>query len=119
MAHVGRTLASNDATDALVKKPLLEAMSGMFLGEIGSRSDPLANPLKADYQGFPRLYLNAGSAETLLDNATDLAEIAKAGGVDVTLSVVDGMQHVFPCLAGRAREADDELRRIARWFKGS
>jgi epsilon-lactone hydrolase len=37
----------------------------------------------------------------------------------VTLSVVDGMQHVFPFLAGRAVEADEELRRIAKWFKGS
>jgi monoterpene epsilon-lactone hydrolase len=119
MEHVGRTLASNDATDALVKKPMLEAMSGMFLGEKGSRIDPLTNPLKADYRGFPRLYINAGSCETLLDNATDLAEIAKASGVDVTLSIVDGMQHVFPCLAGRAREADDELLRIARWFKAA
>jgi len=30
--------------------------------------------------------------------------------VDVTLSVVDGMQHVFPFLAGRAAAADEELR---------
>ena len=119
MEHVGKTLQTNAATDALVSKAVLEAMSGMFLGEQGSRTNPLANPLKASYQGFPRLYLNAGSQETLLDNATDLAGIAKAAGVDVTLSVVDGMQHVFPFLAGRAVEADDELRRIAQWFKAA
>jgi acetyl esterase/lipase len=119
MELVGKTLQTNEATDALVKKPILEAMSGMFLGEKGSRTDPLANPLKADFKGFPRLYVNAGAAETLLDNATDLAARAKAHGVDVTLSVVDGMQHVFPFLAGRAVEADDELRRIARWYRGA
>ncbi|OGB13547.1 MAG: esterase [Burkholderiales bacterium RIFCSPLOWO2_12_67_14] len=117
MEHVGKTLQINAATDALVSKAVLEAMSGMFLGEKGSRTNPLANPLKANYTGFPRLYINAGSLETLLDNATDLAEIAKAAGVNVTLSVVDGMQHVFPFLAGRAVEADDEMRRIAKWFK--
>lgn len=119
MEHVGKTLESNDATDALVKKAVLEAMSGMFLGEKGSRTNPLANPLKADFKGFPRLYINAGAVETLLDNATDLAKIAKAAGVNVALSVVDGMQHVFPFLAGRAVEADDEMRRIAQWFKGA
>lgn len=119
MEHVGKTLETNAATDALVSKAILQAMSGMFLGETGSRTDPLANPLKADYRGFPRLYINAGSAETLLDNAQDLTAVAKAAGVDVTLSVVDGMQHVFPFLAGRAPEADDELRRIARWFQGA
>lgn len=119
MEHVGKTLQINAATDALVSKAVLEAMSGMFLGEKGSRTNPLANPLKASYTGFPRLYINAGSLETLLDNASDLAGIAKAAGVDVTLSVVDGMQHVFPFLAGRAVEADDEMRGIAQWFKGA
>ena len=119
MEQVGRTLDSNQATDALVSKAILEGMSGMFLGEHGSRTAPLANPLKANYKNFPRLYVNAGSKETLLDNAVDLAEIARGAGVDVTLSVVDGMQHVFPCLAGRAREADEELSRIARWFKAA
>jgi acetyl esterase/lipase len=119
MEHVGKTLQTNAATDALVSKAVLEAMSGMYLGEKGSRTNPLANPLKASYTGFPRLYITAGSLETLLDNATDLAGIAKAAGVDVTLSVVDGMQHVFPCLAGRAVEADDEMRRVAQWFKGA
>ncbi|MDO8177857.1 MAG: alpha/beta hydrolase [Undibacterium sp.] len=117
MEHIGKTLESNHATDALVSKAVLEGMSGMFLGENGSRSNPLANPLKADYKGFPRMYLNVGSQETLLDNATDLARLANAAGVNVTLSVVEGMQHVFPILAGRAVEADDELSRIAHWFK--
>lgn len=119
MEHVGKTLETNAATEALCSKAVLEAMSGMFLGEKGSRTNPLANPLKASYKGYPRLYLNAGELETLRDNAEDLARIAKADGVDVTLSVVGGMQHVFPFLAGRAVEADDELRRIATWFKGA
>ena len=119
MEHVGKTLETNAATDALVSKGILEGMSGMFLGEKGSPTDPLANPLNADYRGFPRLYINAGEVETLLDNAQDLARMAKAAGVSVTLSVVGGMQHVFPILAGRAAEADDELRRVAKWFKGA
>lgn len=119
MEHVGKTLQTNAATDALVSKPILEAMSGMFLGDKGSRTDPLANPLKADYRGFPRLYVNSGEVEALLDNTQDLARIAKAAGVSVTLSVVGGMQHVFPMLAGRSAQADDELRRIAKWFKGA
>lgn len=119
MEHIGKTLGTNHATDALVSKAILQGMSGMFLGETGSRTNPLANPLKASYQSFPRLYIAVGSLETLLDNATDLAHISKAAGGDVTLSVVDGMQHVFPILAGRAREADDELSRVAKWFKSA
>jgi epsilon-lactone hydrolase len=118
MELIGRTLETNAATDALVNLSVVQSMSAMFLGDNGSRTNPLANPLKANYKaGFPPLYIAAGGAETLLDNATGLAEIAKSAGVRVTLSVVEDMQHAFTLLAGRAVEADDELDRIADWFK--
>lgn len=118
MEHAGETLETNAATDALVQRQILEGMSAMFLGGTGQAKDPLANPLYADFTGFPRLYIDAGSSETLLDNATRLAEVARSAGVEVTLSIVDGMQHVFPILAGRAKEADEEIARIARWYAG-
>lgn len=117
MEMSGDTLVSNDATDALVKRPVLEAMAGMFLGEAGKANDPLANPLYADYKGFPALYINAGGVEALLDDSIRLHERASASGVNSTLSVVDGMQHVFPFLAGRAEEADSEIQKIAVWYK--
>jgi acetyl esterase/lipase len=119
MENAGATLETNDATDALITVPLLEGMIAGVLaeGKIDPRT-PLANPLYADFSGFPRFYVNAGGAESLLDNATRLTDRARAAGVDVTLSVVDGMQHVFPVLAGRAREADEELAAIAEWYRG-
>jgi acetyl esterase/lipase len=117
MENAGDTLVTNDGTDALINVPLLEGMIAGVLagGEIDPRT-PLANPLYADFTGFPRLYINAGALESLVDNATRLSERAERAGVDVTLSVVAGMQHVFPCLAGRASEADEEIRKIADWY---
>jgi monoterpene epsilon-lactone hydrolase len=117
MENKGETLRTNDATDALITVELLEGMIAGVLGEAVHPATPLANPLYADFTGFPRLYVNAGGAESLLDNATRLAERARAAGVDVTLSVVDGMQHVFPFLAGRAHEADEEIAAIGRWYR--
>lgn len=117
MELTGGTLESNAATDGLVQAPVLEAMRGMFLGENNSPTDPLANPLKADFAGYPSLYINAGGAETLLDDAKRLNDLASAAGVNTTLSIADGMQHVFPFLAGRAPEADDEIAKIAAWYK--
>lgn len=117
MALRGATLETNASTDALVGRPILEAMVGMFLGGKTSALDALANPLENDFAGFPPLYVNAGGAETLLSDSQSLYTKAKAQGVNVTLSVVPGMQHVFPALAGRAPEADAELARIARWYR--
>jgi monoterpene epsilon-lactone hydrolase len=117
MELTGGTLQSNEATDALVSVGILEAMRGMFLGEGGSPTDQIANPLKSDFAGYPPLYVNAGGDETLLDDARRVADQATAAGVRTTLSVVDDMQHVFPFLAGRAPEADAEIAKIASWYK--
>lgn len=117
MELTGGTLKSNEATDGLVSAAVLEGMRGMFLGENGSPTDPLANPLKSDLAGFPPLYVNAGSVETLLEDARRVTDQAKAAGVDVTLSIVEDMQHVFPFLAGRAPKADAEIAKVASWYK--
>jgi len=116
MENAGETLRTKQATDALITVPLLEGMIAGVLGDRTSPKAPLANPLYADFSGFPRLYVNAGGDEALLDNATRLARRAEDAGVDVTLSVVDGQQHVFPFNAGRTAAADNEIARIAKWY---
>src|SRR3954453_2672747 len=62
MENAGETLKTNAATDALVTEALLEGMIAGVLadGDIHPAT-PLANPLYADFTGFPRLYVNAGS----------------------------------------------------------
>lgn len=118
MENKGETLVTNDATDALITVGLLEGMIAGVLGGTTSPTAPLANPLYADFTGFPRLYVTAGGAESLLDNATRLDELARAAGVDVTLSVVEGQQHVFVFNAGRTAAADDQIAAIAKWHAG-
>lgn len=119
MEHTGETLERNRPTDALVQKEILQGMSAMFLGEGNDhlRTDPLANPAYADFAGFPRMYINVGTHETLQDNGETVAARAKDAGADVTLNVVDGQQHVFPFMAGRAKVADDELAAIGEWYR--
>jgi monoterpene epsilon-lactone hydrolase len=109
--------ATNSATDALVGRGLLEAMVGMFLGSKTDPRDPLANPLENDFKGFPPLYINAGGFETLLSDSETLHAKARAADVNTILLVAPGMQHVFPALAGRAPEADEELGRITAWYQ--
>ncbi len=116
MEHTGLSIETNSATDMLVNRAMLEGLASTYLAG-ASPADPLANPLKAELAGLPPVYVNAGSSEALLSDTTRFAEAATLAGVSVTLSIVDGMQHVFPCLAGRAKVADDELAKVGQWLR--
>ncbi|MGH9000147.1 MAG: alpha/beta hydrolase [Acidimicrobiia bacterium] len=112
----GETMDSRAATDALVSRPLAEQMVGLYIAD-ASPVDPLANPLHADLSGLPPAYVEAGDDEMLLDDAVRFAQLAEKAGVDVTLNVEPGMQHVFQCLAGRAPEADRAVAAIGAWLR--
>lgn len=116
MENRGKTLATNNDTDALITAELLEGMIAGVLGDAIDPKTPLANPLYADFTGFPRLYVTAGSIESLLDNATRLQERAEAAGVDVTLSIGEGQQHVYPFLAGRSTLVEEEFAKLRSWY---
>ncbi|MDP6436774.1 MAG: alpha/beta hydrolase [Gammaproteobacteria bacterium] len=58
-----------------------------------SKTHPLISPLYADYKDFPPLLIQVGTREILLSDATRLAQVARAAGVEVVLDVWDGMWH--------------------------
>lgn len=117
MENDGETLRTNLDTDALITPQLLEGMIAGVLGDTIDPTTPLANPLYGDYEGFPRIYINAGSVECLRDNAEQLHERARAAGVDSTLNIAEGQQHVFSFNAGNNEVADQEIARIADWYR--
>lgn len=117
MENTGATIDSNNDTDFLIAREGLQANIDLYLSGGASPTDPLVNPLYADFTNFPRLYVNAGSVESLFDDSVQLEKRARAAGVDVTFSVGDGMQHVFPFLAGRHVQADGELATMAEWYR--
>ena len=93
----GATLATKDAVDPLIHKAYLAELADAYAPPPIDRSDPLISPLFADLAGFPPILIQVGSAETLLADATRLAEAAGAADVDVTLR--DLAAH-DPCVAG-------------------
>lgn len=112
----GATIESNAAKDALVQKDVLISMAETFLGACAS-NDPYANLLKADLTGLSPMYIQVGGDETLLDDSIRFEVLAKKQGVDITLEIFDDMQHCFHLLAGRAAEADDAIKKIAKWVQ--
>src|SRR5206468_11694107 len=61
-----------------------------------SLHDALPISLFVDLAGFPPILIQVGSAETLLADATRLAEAAGAADVDVTLQIWPHMIHAWP-----------------------
>jgi epsilon-lactone hydrolase len=59
-------------------------------------TDPLISPLFADLKGFPPILIQVGSAETLLSDATRLAEALGSADVEVNLEIWPHMIHAWP-----------------------
>lgn len=85
----------------------------MYAGE-QPLEHPLISPLNADLCGLPPLLIQAGSAETLIDEDTAFARKAKQAGVAVDYEVYNGMVHVFQAFGALcAREARTAFHSMA------
>src|SRR6476619_6230371 len=92
----GSTLATKDAIDPIIHKAYLEELADAYAPPPIDRRDPLISPLFADLTGLPPVLAQVRSAETLLADATRLAEAAGAADVDVTLQIWPHMIHAWP-----------------------
>jgi epsilon-lactone hydrolase len=117
MENSGTTIETNDATDFLIAREGLRGNIDRYLSGGASPTDPLVNPLHADFTGFPRLFVTASDTESLFADAERLGHIARRDGVDVTFSVAHGQQHVWPLQAGNVQAADDSVAEIAGWYR--
>lgn len=96
------TLSAPSVTALAEADPLctaygLRLMAAAYLGDTDPRN-PLASPRFTDPEvlaGFPPLMIEVGGQEILLDDAVDVAEAARAAGVEVVCRVWDEMLHVF------------------------
>jgi acetyl esterase/lipase len=70
---VGNSITARAAQDPMVQKDGLLWMAGLYLNGKDAKT-PLAAPLHADLKGLPPILVQVGTAETLLDDATRLAE---------------------------------------------
>lgn len=114
----GETYVTNDAVDVLGARDATLTFVEVFLGPNGNRHDPLASPLYADLAGLPPILLQTGGDDVLLDDSRRFHALALAAGVNVTLEVSPGQQHVFHFLAGLAPEADAAIARAGQWLRG-
>jgi epsilon-lactone hydrolase len=92
----GDTFATKDAVDPLIHKAYLEELADAYAPPPIDRRDPLISPLFGDVSGFPPMLIQVGSAETLIADATRLAEAAGIADVKVRLEIWPHMIHAWP-----------------------
>ena len=92
------TYVTNRESDSLFNFTNLENAARLFTGG-DSAENPEISPIYSDFNGFPPVFLQAGSTEMLLDDSVIIAEKMKQRGVNVTIDVWEGLFHVFPLFA--------------------
>jgi monoterpene epsilon-lactone hydrolase len=116
MEGIGDSMTSKSTADPIVQKEGLLNMAKAYLGGKDPRT-PLAAPLYADLSGLPPLLIQVGTAETLLDDASRLAERAKKAGVKVTYEPWENMIHVWHMFAPMLDEGQQAIDRVGEFVR--
>lgn len=89
----GASIERNERYDYIPRRVL--SLYAASYARDTARTHPLLSPAHAPLHGLPPLLIQAGEAETLVDDARLLHTRAVGAGVDATLSVYPDMIHAF------------------------
>ncbi len=110
----------SETRDPMLTAPWLRECARRYIAG-GTLTDEL-DPLRANLAGLPPILIHVGSDEILLHDAKRLAAHAREAGVDVTLTVLDGLWHVVHLHSGLLRAATraiDDIGGFVRHATGS
>lgn len=111
------SVEANAETDPVTSAGLLTTTRELYVGD-ADPADPRISPGLGEMSGLPPLHIQAASTELLSDDATRLADRARAAGVEVELKLWDDVPHVHQLYVGALPEADESVELIARWLGG-
>ncbi|MBW2501159.1 MAG: alpha/beta hydrolase [Deltaproteobacteria bacterium] len=112
LTNRARSFETHAQSDHLFSLEQAETAASLYLAG-HDPTDPLASPVRGDWQGLPPALIQVGDVEVLLDDAHDLAAKARAAAVDVQLSVYPGMPHVWQMNYPAFPEAVQAVEEIA------
>jgi acetyl esterase/lipase len=113
---IGGSMKTKADVDPIVQKAGIEQMAAAYLGGKDPRT-PLAAPLYADLTGLPPLLIQVGTAETLLDDASRLADRARKADVAVSYEASEDMIHVWHLFAPMLDEGQQAIDRIGEFVR--
>lgn len=119
----GGTFDTNKNNDALGTAEFVAKLAKWYVdgNNVGAKtSDPVISPLKASDKDLAKVsphWISCGGHDILRDHGERMAERLKGLGVETTLEVHAGQQHVMEFMAGHAPEAIKSLKDIGVWAK--
>jgi acetyl esterase/lipase len=109
------SLARNASQD-IMDPGVLRSFARLYLQGADPKG-PLASPVFADLSGLPPLLIQAGSIETLVDDARALAERARACGVEVVYEEWEGMFHGWQTMASVLPEGAEAIAHVGDFIR--
>lgn len=116
LACTGESMNKKPAQPFIVEPEVARISAQLYLAGADPRN-PLASPLYADLRGLPPLLLQAGGDDTLLDDATRLADRARLAGVAVELQVWPEMVHEWQQFADIVPESKRAIADIGAFVR--
>ena len=104
------------AGDPLLNKSWIEQAADLFCPSGMDRRDPGLSPINGELAQLPRLLIQVGEDELLLNDSLRLATQAREAGVEVQLERYPECWHVFQANTGLLKVADTALDRVATFL---
>jgi acetyl esterase/lipase len=79
--------------------------------------DPFVSPTYGDLQGFPSLFIQAGTHEILFDDISTFVGKARKAGIDVTFDIWEGMFHCWQIFSSVLPEGQQAIENIGAYIK--
>ncbi len=117
MLFSGESVTRNRETDWITPAHLASVREHYLAGH--DPNDPIVSPIHAQLKGLPRIYLQAGTHELLIDSITSFVQKARWAGVPVQLAVWEGMFHCWQVFAGQLAEGQEALDRMGEFIRNS
>jgi acetyl esterase/lipase len=91
---LGASYLTNIGSDPFMSRDELLSAADDYRGGLPA-DDPMLSPIHADLSGLPKMLVQAGGGEIMLDDAVVFAKRAQAAGCEAILDVTTEVWHVF------------------------
>lgn len=116
LAATGESMDTKAELDPVCSRDTVAMLAGAYL-QGTDVTHPSGSPLYAELAGLPPLFVTVGTAETLMDDSTRLADKVRAAGGEVTLDVADDMVHIWTLFHEILPEARESIQRIGTFIQ--